>query len=147
MWGWGPLFDRPPRLARESYLANFLYARSNAGFGSDYWDWEYGAYDHAAIWQAHQAELEAMVAAARRRDARLIVVLFPNMQDPVGSVPYIDRVAQVLVEQDVTDVLKLFDDVAAWEPEDVIVSPRDAHPSVAFHHFVGQKLYDLYFAE
>ena len=145
--GLGPLFDRPPRLVRESYLVNFLYARQNAGFGPQYWAWEYNAYDHAAIWEAHQAELEAMVEAARRRNAQLIVVMFPNMQDPVGSIPYVDRVAHVLEDQGVTDVLKLFDDVAAWDPEAVIVSPRDAHPSVAFHHFVGQKLYDLFFAE
>lgn len=144
--GLGPNFPHPPRLVRESYLANFLYARQNAGFGSAYWQWEYHAYDHPAIWAAHEAKLGAMVDAARSRGARLIVVLFPNLQDPVGSVPYIDRVAQALEARGVTDILKLFDDVAAWDPQDVIVSPRDAHPSVAFHHFVGQKLYDLYFA-
>ena len=144
--GLGPLFDRPPQLVRESYLANFLYARQNAGFGPAYWTWEYNAYDHPGIWAAHQAELEALIEAARSRNARLIVVLFPNMQDPVRSIPYIDRVAHVLEDRGVTDVLKLFDDVAGWEPEAVIVSPRDAHPSVAFHHFVGQKLYDLFFA-
>jgi hypothetical protein len=79
-------------------------------------------------------------------DARLIVVIFPNLQDPVRSVAYVDRVAQVFEARGQHDILKLFDEVARWSPSEVIVSPRDAHPSVAFQHRVGDLLYERFFA-
>ncbi|MCC6802930.1 MAG: hypothetical protein IT319_08600, partial [Anaerolineae bacterium] len=60
--------------------------------------------------------------------ARLIVVIFPNMQDPVRSIAYVDRVAQVFEARGQRDILKLYDEVAAWSPQDIIVSPRDGHP-------------------
>ena len=68
------------------------------------------------------------------------------MLDPVRSVPYVDRVAQVFEAEGHTKILKLYDDVAAWDPKDLMVSDRDSHPSVSFHHHVGEKIYDLFFA-
>ena len=145
--GLGPKFPSPPRLVRESYLLNFIDARWNAGFGEGYWAWEYKAYDNPAIWAAHEKGIGTFVDYVNSTGAELIVVIFPNMQDPVRSVPYVDRVAMAFEAQGVDHILKLFDDVAAWDPATVIVSPRDGHPSAAFHHHVGQKLYDLYFAD
>ena len=34
---------------------------------------------------------------AEERDARLIVVIFPNMVDPVSSVPFVDAIATVFM--------------------------------------------------
>jgi hypothetical protein len=138
--------DAPPPLMRESYLLNYLYSRVSAGFQPDYWAKELAHYDNPTIWQTHEAELNAFIDYAEARSIRLIVVIFPNMQDPVGSIPYVDRVAQVFEQRGQTDVLKLFDQVAAWQPSDVIVSPRDAHPSIAFHRLVGTLIYQQFFA-
>lgn len=134
-----------PPLATESHLASFLYSRFTGGFGADYWSALYWRYDHAAVWARHRAELEAFTTYTDRIGARLIVVIFPNLQDPLRSVAYVDRVAQVFEAGGHTDILRLYDAVAAWSPAEVIVSPRDAHPSAAFHRYVGDQLYEAYF--
>ncbi len=135
-----------PSIAEDSYLANYLYALSNSGFGVDYWATEYANYDNFAIWNVHAQELNAFIDYVEGIHARLIVVIFPNLQDPVRSIPYVDRVAQVFEARGQHDILKLFDEVAAWSPEKVIVSPHDAHPSVAFQHRVGDMIYQQFFA-
>jgi lysophospholipase L1-like esterase len=145
--GYTPVTPDTPPLAQESHLADFFYSRFNAGFGGSYWARMYADYDNFVIWDTHAAELREVVDYAESSGARLIVVLFPNMQDPVGSIPYVDRVAQVFEAEGVRDVLKLFDAVAAWQPREVVVSPLDAHPSAAFHRYVGEELYRLFFSE
>ncbi|MCC6612896.1 MAG: SGNH/GDSL hydrolase family protein [Anaerolineae bacterium] len=134
-----------PEIARESHLANFLYARLTAGFDAHYWQARYAAYDNLVLWDVHERELNAFADYVDSIGARLIVVIFPNLQDPVTSIAYVDRVAQVFEARGVTDILKLYDVAAAWPPEDVIVSARDAHPSIALHHYVGDTLYELFF--
>ncbi|MDX2162622.1 MAG: SGNH/GDSL hydrolase family protein [bacterium] len=141
-----------PDWARESYLANFLYTRVlgrwiDPAYNRDWWEDNYAAYDNALIWDVHRAELDAYIDAVQARDARLIVVLFPNMLDPVRSIPYVDRVAQVFEQRGYTEMLKLFDEAAAWSPQDRMVSSRDTHPSAAFHRAVGDRLYEQFFGE
>lgn len=145
--GLGPNFAPIPLWARESHLLNYLYSLSNVGFSPAYWAWQYAAYDNAGIWEVHARELAQVADYAEAAGARLIVVIFPNMVDPVGSIPYVDRVAQVFDGRAHVDVLKLFDAVAAWDRAAVIVSERDQHPSAAFHRYVGEELYARYFAE
>jgi hypothetical protein len=134
-----------PAIAEESYLANYLYALSNSGFGVDYWATEYANYDNSAIWNVHEQELNDFVDYVESIHARLIVVIFPNLQDSVRSVAYVDRVAQVFEARGQHDILKLYDEVASWSPEKIIVSPHDAHPSIAFQHRVGDMIYQQFF--
>lgn len=138
-------FPQTPPWIRESYLANYLYSLQDSGFGEGYWTWEYEKYDNSGIWQIHQREIEDFIDYTESIGARLIVVIFPNMQDPFHSIPYVDRVAQVFEARGENNILKLFDAVASWDPATVIVSPRDAHPSAAFHHYVGEELFRLFF--
>lgn len=133
-------------LVRESFLANYLYSRFDSGFGQSYWAMEYAHYDHPAIWAVHEQEINAFVDYVDSIGTRLIVVIFPNLQDPVGSVAYVDRVAQVFEARGQREVLKLFDEAARWSPAEIVVSPRDGHPSVAFHHRVGDLIYEQFFA-
>lgn len=141
-----------PQLMKESYLANFIYWRllvaSNADnpLYTDWWQWSYDAYDNVGIWDVHRQEIEDMIDYVNSIGARLVVVIFPNMVDPVRSVAYVDRVAQVFIDYGQAGVLKLFDAVAAWKPEDAMVSRRDSHPSAAFHHYVAETLYEQFFA-
>ncbi len=140
-----------PQWALDSYLGNWLYTRLigrliDPDYNRDWWEDNYAAYDNAAVWEVHRGEIEAYIDYVESIDARLIVVIFPNMLDPVRSVAYVDRVAQVFEARGQTDILKLFDEAAAWTLEDRIVSPRDTHPSAAFHRYVGETLYTSYFA-
>jgi hypothetical protein len=152
---WMPTFPKPPHwIDTESYLANFLYWRIvpaystiHAPDGQSYWEWNYATFDNYGIFQRHRAELEQVMAFAEERNARLIVVIFPNMHDPVRSIQYVDAVATVFQEKGYTDILKLFDEAAKWDFADSMVSDRDAHPSVAFHHRVAELIYENFFAE
>lgn len=140
-----------PAWVEGSYLLDFLYVRLLAQFldpefNRDWWDWNYDAYDNVGIWSVHEQEIEDYIDYVESIHARLIVVIFPNMLDPVRSIPYVDRVAQVFEARGHRDILKLFDAAAAWTPQDRMVSARDTHPSIAFHHLVGDLLYQQYFA-
>jgi hypothetical protein len=140
-------FPQAPAWVKESYLANFFFALQTSGFGPDYWRWEFAAYDNYAIWDIHRQELEDFSAYTDRIGARLLVVIFPNLQAPFHSIPYVDRVAQVFEAKGKGgQVLKLFDAAEAMPIAERIVSPRDAHPSAQFHRLVGELLYERFFA-
>jgi len=146
-----PTATPTPSWARESALANFLYTRwigrlVDPSYMRDWWEDNYAAYDNAAIWDVHRAEIEAYIDYVDSIGARLIVVIFPNMLDPVRSIPYVDRVAAVFEDSGHENVLRLFDAAAAWTPEARMVSSRDTHPSAAFHHYVGELLYERFFS-
>lgn len=143
-----------PAIAEESYLASFLYWRSygdrlyrNVVDGRSEWEFYYAAYDNDYIWGIHQQEIDQLIEAIEARGARIIVVIFPEMIDPVKSVAYVDRVAQFFESRGVTDVLKLYDQAAAWPIEARIVSPFDTHASADFNAMVGQTLYERFFAD
>jgi len=141
-----------PDWVNQTYFGNFLYWRigvqssPNAGMFNDWWQWSYDAYDNVGIWSVHQQEIEDFMAYTDSIGARLIVVVFPNLIDIVKSIPYVDRVAQVFEVSGHTDVLKLFDAAAAWDQADLMVSRRDSHASANFNHYVGEQLYERYFA-
>lgn len=143
-------------IAAETHLGNFIYwalypltKTVNATFEGSYWQWQYETYDNNVIWAIHEQQLNEFIDYVESIDAELYVVIFPNMEDPVGSVPYVDRVKFVFEERAYDDhVLTLYDEVAAWEnPQTLVASPRDAHPSADFHRFVGDLLYERFFSE
>lgn len=138
-----------PEWVNESYLANFLYWRLVGRLQPEqrgtltYWQWLYSMYDHSAVWAIHAAQLDGLIDAVDSKGIPLMVVLFPNMLDPVGSIPYIDRAAQVFEARgyDSNCILKLFDAAEAMPIRERIVSERDAHASAVFNHAVGEMLY------
>lgn len=138
------LLPEPPTALRDLYTVDFVYSLLVNGMDRDYWEWEYSNYDNYLLWDIHRAQLETFIDYTESIDARLIVVIFPNLRDPVGSIPYVDRVAFVFQERGI-ETLKLFDAVAEWTTEAVVVSPRDGHPNAAFHRYVGEQLYTLFF--
>lgn len=138
--------DTPPEITRTFHLVDFIYTRLSNSFTRDYWREEYAHYDNYVIWDTHEAELNELIDYVDSIDARLIVVIFPNMLDPVRSIAYVDRVAHVFEARGHNEILKLFDAAAAWTPETRMISPRDAHASAAFHEYVGDALYEQFFA-
>lgn len=140
-----------PDWTRESYLGNFIYWRflaqssASAEMFNRWWQWSYDAYDNVGIWDVHQQEINKFIDYVESLDARLIVVIFPNLLEIVQSIPYVDRVAQVFEARGQTHVLKLFDAAAAWDTNDLMVSRRDSHASASFNHAIGETLYRLYF--
>ncbi len=146
--------DTPQWIYGESYLANFLYWRLvpvftpvDASDGLTYWQWSYRTYDNSTIWAIHEQEINDLINYVDGMGARLIVVIFPNLQDPVGSIAYVDRVAQAIAATGHDEILTLYGDVAALGSENVIVSRRDAHPNAMFHRHVAQRIYETFFAQ
>jgi hypothetical protein len=154
---WVDEFVTPPNpgsIAAETYLGNFAYwaiypltRTVNATFEGSYWDWEYATYDNFEIWQIHERELSDFIDYVESIDAELYVVIFPNMLDPVRSVPYVDRVRFVFENRGYTEnIMTLYDEVAGWDySQPLVVSQHDAHPSIAFHHFVGELMFERWF--
>lgn len=147
-----PIYPPMPAIAQESYFANYVfwwYARPRAylltGFASD-WDYVRAAYDNYVIWDLHQQEINALLGYIETLNVRLVTVIFPTLQDPVGSIAYVDRVAQAVQARGHDDILKLFDAAAAWNPRDMVVSAVDGHPSAAFSRYVGELLYEQFFS-
>lgn len=155
---WPHLPTRQPPLIHQSHLANFLYWRLAPAFTTvdvteghaTYWDWAYYAYDNVGIWSIHQQEILDLLTYINSTRARLIVVIFPNIQQPVESIAYVDRVKQFLEANGVNQILPLYNEVAEFVDQrgsdKLLVSPRDAHPSADFHRFLGQRIYERYFA-
>ncbi len=140
-----------PAWVGGSYFLDFLWVRLlsrffDPSYNEDWWGVNYAAYDNYLYWDVHKQEIQDYIDYVDSIHARLIVVIFPNMLDPVRSIAYVDRVAQVFQASGHTEILKLFDQAAAWSPQDRMVSPRDTHPSVAFDHLVGDLLYKQFFA-
>lgn len=145
-----------PQLADESHLANYLYWRFSPPASvvtpdgqvfNSWWDWTYAAYDNIGIWEVHKQEIEEAIDYVDSIGARLIVVIYPDLTNIVGTIPYVDRVAQVFEAKGKTEILKLFDVAAGWNPNDLVISRRDTHASVSFNHYVGDTLYELYFKD
>jgi lysophospholipase L1-like esterase len=142
-----------PAWANESHLANFLYWRlvpalnpQARGFDS-YIAWLHSMYDHSVVWDIHEQQINAFIDAVEGRGAQLIVVIFPDMNNPFGSILYVDRVAHAFEQRGYGEqVIRLFDAAEAMPLQQRVVSPRDAHPSSAFHALVGAMIYDRYFA-
>jgi hypothetical protein len=147
-----PTPEASPDWAKDSYLANFIYwrfiqpSRPNDQFYSKWWEWSYAAYDNVGIWDVHKQEIKDFVDYVDGTGAELIVVIFPNLLDIVRSIPYVDRVEQAFQEYGQDNILKLFDAAAAWDPNDLMISRRDSHASPSFNHYVGEQLYEQFFA-
>jgi lysophospholipase L1-like esterase len=152
--------DMPPMpvLARESHLANFLYWRyfvptsvraTDGTEWTNWWEWTYAAYDNAGIWQVHREELYDMVDYVESINAELIVLVYPDLNQVMRSIPYVDRVAQAIEERGVPseNIVRLFDAAAGWDQSDLRVSRYDSHPSVSFNHYVGDYLFQTFFSE
>lgn len=144
-----PLPTELPALVQESALANWLYWQTarlgmfTAPDGTSQWAWLYSAYDNGFIWEIHSTEITRMAQTVSDAGGRLVTVIFPNMEDPVSSVPYVDRVAQHLEAIGQPNIVKMTDAAAAMPLDERLVSRADAHPSAAFNLVVAEALLPL----
>jgi lysophospholipase L1-like esterase len=137
-----------PDWAAQSYLGNFAYwrlarrAQPDASAWGSYIGWLNAMYDHSVVWDIHRHEINAFIDLVEREGAQFYAVIFPHMDNPIGSIAYVDRVAQAIAARGYADhTLKLFDQAEAMPLKERVVSERDAHPSARFHHLVGDLLY------
>jgi hypothetical protein len=150
---WTPTLAEPPSWVNGSALLNFLYWRNveppTVYNNQTYPEWLYALYDNVVVWEAHAAQMNAFMDVVEKSGARLIVVIFPSLRDsnPVNSVGYVDRVAGVIEQRGYSEILKLYDDFAAKGVSESSISARVPYPNEKFHQHLGDKLYELYFAQ
>ena len=101
-----------------------------------------GAFADERAWALHARDLDRLADMVRDRGARLVVVLFPSLQDVAGTAPLTARVAEHLRARGAT-TLDLAPLLAGRAPRDLVVNAYDAHPNVALHHEVADLLLPL----
>jgi hypothetical protein len=107
------------------------------------WNWLYSLYDNVAVWEIHRKQIEEFIDVVESKHARLIVIIFPSLVDPSGSIPYVRRVAQVFEARGYhDDIIELLDQAEAAPLNDRIASSRDGHPGPVFSRTVAKILYE-----
>jgi lysophospholipase L1-like esterase len=136
---------RAPALVKQSYLLNYVYFRglrlpmfeqSNA---TTYVDFLEELYTGPDAWTDHATDLLSIAGWCDAHDARLLVVIFPNLIDPASTHFATERVAGLFAEHGIP-TLEVEMLIEGWEPEDRVVNRFDAHPSEKLSATVGHAL-------
>jgi hypothetical protein len=132
-------------LVENSYAFNFLYWRTvrlgPQTWQQDYWSWLKSLYHDPDIWWLHQQELITLIDGAASEQVKLIVVIFPALNDVKGSKEITTKVATLFAERGVPviDISLLVEDI---QSEQLVVNPWDAHPNKWLHRLVADQLYE-----
>lgn len=139
-------FPQPPwdGVVRDFFVVNFLYWHvfqfGIEQYGQEYVDLLLQAYRDPAIWAQQEGSLKQLVAWTEDRDIRLIVLIWPALNDLDGSRPSTEQVARFFQAQGIT-VLNMSDALAGSDPSALMVNPFDAHPNIATHRRAAEWLY------
>lgn len=135
-----PALSRVGRwIKSNSRLAGWLIRRFPREDRGTYREYVRRAFDDAAVWREHRADLDAIARWTARHGARLIVVLFPFLVDLEFSAPRLERVASHFRELGI-EILDVSELVARMPLGERIVSEEDPHASAAVHRLVAEAL-------
>ncbi len=133
-------------LVDNSYAVNFIYWRAvrmkPRPWQADDFIWLKTAYNDPEIWWLHQQELLAIYEGAASEKVKLIVVVFPSMNDVERSKELTAKVVDFFEDRQVPvlDAVELVENVPVKQ---LVVNSLDAHPSEWVHEQVANKLYDM----
>lgn len=124
-------------LTEHSALVNFAYWRlarmGNVANASDsFWERLKQAFAEPGVWKEHERELKGIADFCREKGARLIVLVFPNLQDVPGSVRLTAKVSAFFQSLGAT-ALDLSPMFQGREPTQLVVNAMDAHPNESVH--------------
>ena len=120
---------------------NWLYWKSVIDkAGTLYWDYLKAAHDNERIWAAHVKELLAVIDGARRMNAGILFVIWPNLQDVNDSAEITGRICKFLEENNVW-ALDLGRKLKGRKAADLIVNSMDGHPNDAVHCEVAHMVF------
>lgn len=133
-----PLVDT---LISASHLLNYLYwniyYRHTLTLSDSYLVFLEDAYQQA--WQIHAAELQTIYDWTSSRGVRLIVVVFPELNEISRFSAQVAQVERFFAERNVA-VVNLTEQWINYPRTDRVVSNIDAHPSTRLHEDVGEAL-------
>jgi hypothetical protein len=129
-------------VVRHSYFLDFVYwllPRRDAGW---YARALKSLYDDPAVLGAHEADLGKLIEQCRKSQAKLVVVIFPFLEDVAASGFFTRPIDRFFRDHavPVIEVSTLLDDHPA---KDLIINSSDAHPSELVHRLVADALYQF----
>lgn len=125
------------------YLVNFLYWRVfhylDYNAPQLYFDHIAGAYTNPDVWRVYEGELAKVMDWTQANDVQLVVLVWPNLGDVVGSRTMTAPVVDYFRQRDVP-VVDMTDVLADIPAQQLVVSVFDAHPSIYAHEQAAQGL-------
>ncbi|MCU0512334.1 MAG: SGNH/GDSL hydrolase family protein [Anaerolineae bacterium] len=125
------------------YLAELaywnLYRQLVAGLDGRYSSQVLSAYADPAVWAQHELDLQSIVSLAAERRLRLVVIVFPALNQMSASEPAVRQVENFFSERGVP-VVSMLDDLRGRSPGQLVVNPFDMHPNEDTHRRAAEAL-------
>lgn len=115
----------------QSFILSWLHTRFyiTSAVGGVYFDYLQQVYDNPKIWDSHKRELDGIINYARQIESEIIFIVWPFLTRIDESLHLTSRVVAYLSEQQI-EVIDLAKHFAGRDPDSLIVSPLNSHPSV-----------------
>jgi len=128
-------------LVENSSLVNFVYWRlaragNMDGAKNSFWARLREAYAEPAVWKEHERELAAVAAWCGEKNARLVVLVFPNLQDVAASMPLTAKVSAYFQSLGAL-ALDLGPMFLGRDASELVVNAVDAHPNKGVHQEIA----------
>jgi len=139
------LFD-PDRSCLLDYFYRTLYLPRMSAV-SGYFRLLAQGYADDSIWGRQRERLAEIVEECQRHDVTLRVVLLPMLQAPGEDYDtgHVFSLLKELFEDRQVPVLNLVGALAGYEPADLMLSRRDAHPNVLAHRLFADAIWRAFY--
>jgi len=126
----------------QSFILSWLHTRFyiTSAVGGVYFDYLQQVYDNPKIWDSHKRELDGIINYARQIESEIIFIVWPFLTRIDESLHLTSRVVAYLSEQQI-EVIDLAKHFAGRDPDSLIVSPLNSHPSVQANREVAELVY------
>lgn len=127
-------------LVLNSYFFNYIYWQTPHSYLKPFLGYLTEGYKNNKVFAQHLEDLKQVSDYCRANDIKLIVIIFPYLQDLEGSNIYVPRI-QSFFEKQRVPVLNIVPLVRNMPVRERIVNSFDLHPSVKVNHLAGEALY------
>lgn len=135
------------KATETSYLLNFIYWRfywriyRAPGELMAYDQYVSSGFENERVWQIHKDELLKIADFTQRVNARLMVVVFPGLNDPARSRRVLSPAVDLL-EASGAEIIDMTDMLQGREIDEIVVNSFDYHPNEVVHKSVGELIFE-----
>ncbi len=135
----------------SSFLIDYLYNRIATGMLDvvrNYCNVIADAYRDPDIWARQQAQLDEFIRICREHDVDLRVALLPFLRvwgDRYDG-PALHRLLSAYFASRGIDVVDLLPTISGYDPNDLVVNARDAHPNELGHRLFADAMWNALYA-
>jgi hypothetical protein len=132
----GPLLP----IVKGSYLFNYLYWYFPKPYEVPYTDFLTAAFNNDEVFAKHVDDLRLFIDYARRNEAKLLVLVFPFMDNlDMSRTMYVDKIINYFKRNSVT-VIDVSDAVKQLSLRERIVNFNDGHASAEANGLVAREI-------